>query len=501
MNPYKLQTIDIQKTYPGTAALKNISIGFEGGQVHALIGKNGAGKSTLVKILSGAVSPSSGKILLDGKEIQLESPRDAFQKGIAIVYQELSLIPELTVGENILFGRLPKKQFMGRFIIDWPEVFAKAKSILDELHVDLDVTQKVNQLGVAQQQVIEIAKAYSYNPSVILLDEPTSALAHHEVQSLFELIRKLAKKNVAIIYITHRLQELPDIADKVSVLRDGNLIGTIPINEARPQILVQMMFGQTLPKERPQELQTGQETVMAVNHLYSKNKLFDINLTLHRGEILGIAGMVGSGRTELLRAIMGADSFDGGEIIVHGQSVRTPTPSRMMGLGVGYTPENRKSEGLVQVLSTGDNITLANYPRISRVGVIRKSLEKNMVEKTVANLQIAITNIRQSVSSLSGGNQQKVVVGNWLNTRPKVMLFDEPTRGIDVQAKQQIFQIIWDLSRQGISSIFVSSELEELIEVCHRILILHKGRMVGEVSPEGLPLETLFEYCMEGHAA
>lgn len=497
MATVKLQTIRLRKVYPGTVALDDVSMTFEAGRVSALLGKNGAGKSTLVKILSGAVKPTSGQVLIDGRQARFRSPGEAFNEGIATVYQELSLIPELTVGENILLGRLPKRTGLGGMAIDWRAVYERADAVLQGLKVDLDVKQKAGRLSVAQQQVVEIAKAMSFNPSVLMLDEPTSALAHHEVASLFDLVRKLASQGVAVIYITHRLGELRDIADTVSVLRDGRFAGEVLIEEATPKLIVEMMFGETVPKTRPPELEVRREPVLEVRHLTMKGRLSDISLTLHRGEVLGIAGMLGAGRTELLMSLFGAMRFDEGEILIEGRPIRSPTPARMKRAGIGLTPENRKEQGVVLLLSTLDNACLAALGRISRNGVIWKGLQRKVVGRIVRDLQIILADLEQPVSSLSGGNQQKVVVGNWLNTEPRIMLFDEPTRGIDVQAKQQVFQIIWELSRQGIGSIFVSSELEELLEVCHRIVIMRKGRLVGEVDTEGLQFERLFAMCME----
>ncbi|MCY3023406.1 MAG: sugar ABC transporter ATP-binding protein [Planctomycetota bacterium] len=492
----QLQTENIRKEYPGTVALDNVSVSFDGGKVHALIGKNGAGKSTLVKIFAGAVQPTSGRILVDGQPVVLRSPRDAFAQGIATVYQEMSLVPGLSVAENILLGRLPHKKVLGASVIDWPAVFARARAVLDGMQVSLDVRRQVGDLGMAQQQIVEIAKAMSFNPSVIMFDEPTSALAQHETQTLFGLIRTLAAKGVVIVYITHRLQELPLIADTVTVVRDGRYIGTAAMAQATPQTIVQMMFGEVVQKERPADLKAGTEPVLQVRGLGQKGKFHDVNFTLYRGEVLGIAGMLGSGRTELLRALFGAEAFDAGEIVIGGRSVRTVTPSLMKDLGVAFTPENRKEQALVQILSTRANLCLASLDRISTLGFTTRRRERSVVNRLVARLSVRMPDTEQPVSSLSGGNQQKVVVGKWLNTEPRVILFDEPTRGIDVQAKQQIFQIMWDLSRQGISSLFVSSELEELLEVCHRILIMKKGTLRGEVQPGTLSVDELFVRCM-----
>ena len=497
MKTYKLDIEHVRKEYPGTVALKDFSARYEGGKVHALIGKNGAGKSTLVKILAGAKQPSSGTIRVDGEVVELHSPGDAFEKGIAMVYQELSLIPGLTVAENILLGHLPKKSGFGGTMIDWPTVFARAQAVLDSMRVELPLRSMVSDLSVGKQQVVEIAKAMSFQPSVLILDEPTSALARHETDSLFALIKRLKAQGVAVIYISHRLQELEEIADTVTVLRDGEYIGMVDIQEATPQKIVGMMFGKVEQKMRPADLIAGNSPVMEVRHLSRKPHFEDISLTLYEGEVLGIAGMLGAGRSELLRSIFGADPYDQGEIICAGRVVSKASPIVMKELGFALTPENRKEEGLVQNLSTRANLCMASMNRISLHGVITKNLEKSSVTKQVGDLQIKVTDIESPVSALSGGNQQKVVIGNWLNTNPRIMFFDEPTRGIDVQAKQQIFQIMWDQSRKGISSIFVSTELEELLEVCHRILIMKHGTLVAEIAPENASLEELYSLCME----
>lgn len=496
-----LEVLNIRKEFPGTVALDDISIRFDDGEVHALLGKNGAGKSTLIKILAGAQEPTAGRIMVDGKEVTLRSPTEAFGKGIATVYQELSLVPGLSVAENILLGRLPRRSLFGVSAIDWTATYARAEQVLRGMDVQMDVRVPVSSLGVAQQQVVEIAKAMSFNPRALMLDEPTSALAHHETEMLFRLVKQLAAKGVAVIYITHRLQELRQIADRVSVLRDGKFIGTIAMKDATPQDIVQMMFGEVIQKERPSDLKAGTEPVLEVRNLTQHGQFQDVSFTLYRGEVLGIAGMLGSGRTELLKAIFGAEPFDSGEVVVGGQTVRAATPGRMKKLGLAFTPENRKEEGLVQGLSTRANMCMASMDQIACLKFITRGREARVAEKYIDQLQIKVSNVELLVSSLSGGNQQKVVVGNWLNTEPKVILFDEPTRGIDVQAKQQIFQVMWDLSRSGISSVFVSSELEELVEVCHRIVIMRKGTITGEIMPEATTPDELFVRCMGEEAA
>lgn len=493
--PGSLETVGITKQYPATLALDAVSVRFEGGKVNALLGKNGAGKSTLVKILAGATQPTSGKVLVNGEEVELHSAQDAFSHGIATVYQELSLIPDLTIGENILLGRLPHRA--GGLLIDWATTFKRAAQVLQGMGVDFDVRKKVSTLGVAQQQVVEIAKAMSFGPTVLMLDEPTSALAHHETESLFKLIRQLAAKGVAIIHITHRLQELQRIADTVTVIRDGKLIGSEPMANCTPQSIVRMMFGEVERKHRPADLKPTNEPVMEVKNLRRAGKFHDVNLTLNKGEVLGIAGMLGSGRTELLRALFGADPVDGGEVIFAGRTVGHASPGKMKRLGLAFTPEERKEQALVQILSSRVNASMASLDRLSVAGVMNSAREKAAVEGMVQRLAIKLPDMDEPVSTLSGGNQQKIVVGKWLNIKPKVILFDEPTRGIDVQAKQHIFQIMWDLSREGISSIFVSSELEELVEVCHRIVVMKHGTITETIDPEQTDAEQLFVRCME----
>jgi ribose transport system ATP-binding protein len=330
-----------------------------------------------------------------------------------------------------------------------------------------------------------------------MLDEPTSSLANDETDCLFRLIRSLSNKGVAIIYISHRLQELKRIAHKVSALRDGELVGTIPIDEADSATVAHMMFGEVVPRHRPENLSAGEGTVLELRQINRAGKLNDVSLSLKRGEILGIAGLVGAGRTELLRTICGADPMDSGEIVVEGRVITRPTPGRMKRLGVGLTPENRKEEGLVLNLSTRENICLASLWRMSWRGVIWNARQTPTVKRNIEELHIRVPDVEAPVATLSGGNQQKVVVGKWLNTSPRVLLLDEPTRGIDIQAKQQIFQLIWDLSQKGISTIFVSSELEELVDVCHRILVIREGRIIGEVSPDSVTPQKLFEYCAD----
>lgn len=487
-----LRAENITKRYSGTVALNKVSVEFESGKVHAFIGKNGSGKSTLVKIFAGATEATEGAFYLDEEMMKLQSPQEALSRGIATVYQELSLIPGLTVAENILMGRMPMR---GKFI-DWKKGYEKAAEILKELQIDVSPKEKVANLSLWQCQMVEIAKAMSYDPKVLMLDEPTSSLANHEIELLFQMIRKLKEKDVIIIYISHKLQELWQIADTCTVLRDGEFIGKVQMEGLAKEELVKMMFGNVEIKTRPKDLKVGEKAVLEIEGLTRKGVFEDVSFKVYENEIVGIAGMLGAGRTELLRSIFGADPFDSGKIVFYGEEIKNPDPVKMRNAGFALTPENRKSEGLVQIMSVYGNLCVASIDYLGRHKFIQRKKEKEYVQRQIKDLEIKVPDPMLPVMSLSGGNQQKVVVGNWLNTEPKIMFFDEPSRGIDVNAKQQIFQIIWEQSKKGISSIMVSSELEELLEVCHRILIMREGRIVDEVLPENVTIEELYALSM-----
>lgn len=487
-----LRAEHVTKVYPGTRALDDVSVSFDSGKVHAFIGKNGSGKSTLVKVFSGAIEPTEGCFYLDDQKVVLSGPQEAIDKGIATVYQELSLIPGLTVAENILMGQLPMK---GKFI-DWKSAYQKAEELLNDLQVKISPKELVSNLSLWQCQMVEIIKAMSVNPKVLMLDEPTSSLANNEIEMLFEMIRRLKKKDVIIIYISHRLQELWQIADTCTVLRDGKLIGkTIMADTTRKQ-LVKMMFGDVVIKIRPEDLTVGTHNILKVKNLTRYGVFEDVSFEVRENEIVGIAGMLGAGRTELLRSIFGADSFDSGSIVFYDEEIKNPNPVKMRNKGFAMTPEDRKKEGLIQIMSVAGNLCVASIDYLGKHKFIQRKKEQSYVKRQIDELEIKVPSVDLPVASLSGGNQQKVVVGNWLNTDPKIMFFDEPSRGIDVNAKQQIFQIIWEQSRKGISSLMVSSELEELLEVCHRILIMKEGKIVGEVYPEDVSVEELYALCM-----
>lgn len=487
-----LRAEHVTKVYPGVVALDDVSVEFESGKVHAFIGKNGSGKSTLVKVFAGAIKPTKGCFYLDKEKMSPDSPEAAMKAGIATVYQELSLIPGLTVAENILMGRLPMR---GK-VIDWKRTYQDAQKILDDLQIHISPRAIIAELSLWQCQMVEIAKAMSFAPKVLMLDEPTSSLANHEIELLFQMIRDLKKKDVIIIYISHRLQELWQIADTCTVLRDGKLVGKANMQETSHKQLVKMMFGDVEIKTRPEDLIVTDKPVLEIENLTRNGVFRDISFTVYEKEIVGIAGMLGSGRSELLKSIFGADPVDSGSIRFNGKGIEKPNPVKMRNHGFAMIPEDRKREGLIEIMSISGNLCVASIDYLGKHKFIQRKKEKEYVKKQIEELQIKVADPQMPVISLSGGNQQKVLVGNWLNTNPKIMFFDEPSRGIDVNAKQQIFQIIWEQSKKGISSIMVSSELEELLEVCHRILIMQEGCITGEVKPEDVTVEELYALCM-----
>lgn len=489
-----LSAKNICKQFPGTLALDNVSVSFPAGEVHAVLGKNGSGKSTLMKIFSGFHKATSGEIYLNDQKLDYNSTEQALANGIITVYQELSVIKDLTVAENLLIGK-GKMPMKNKVRIDWNEVRRKAKETLDHLGVDIDINAYVRELTIGQQQLVEIAKAMLANPRVLILDEPTSALSDTECEKLFAVVRDLKKKGLIILFISHRLQEIFEIADTVTVLRDGILVGTERVERLDAGKLVQMMFG-NVEHQAKTESYVREEIVLEARRICNA-KLKNVSFKLKKGEILGIGGMLGAGRTELLRAVYGLDKIDTGEIYLYGRQIDKVTPGRMRKERCGFTSENRKEEGLCLGLSIGDNLVLANLKEISPKGKLSRIKEKEYIDRQIEGLSIKISDSDDPVSSLSGGNQQKVVIGNWLNTEPQILLMDEPSRGIDVNAKEQIFRVMYREAARGVGIIMVSSELEELLEVCDRILIMHDGRITGEASTKELTVESIYSLCMQ----
>ena len=491
-----LEMSNIDKTYPGVKALQGVSLQVNAGEVHALVGENGAGKSTLMKILAGAQKRDSGDISLYGKKVQIDTPQQAMDLGISIIYQEFNLVPYLNAAENIFLGREPQAGLPG--FINFARMYKEAQEVIDSLGVALDVRTPVNRLSIAQQQMVEIAKATSRKSKIIVMDEPSATLTDHELKSLFSLIRKLKQEGVSIIYISHRMEEIFDICDRVTIMRDGRWIATEDIkNLDRPQI-IHLMVGRELTQMIPKDPATIGEPALTVKNVNRKGVLHDISLTVHKGEVLGIAGLVGSGRTELARVIFGADPLDSGTIELFGKAELIRSPQEAIRHGIGLVTEDRKAQGLVLGMAVRENITLANLPAVSVMQFIQSSKEREVSEKLVTSLTVKTPSIEQAVKNLSGGNQQKVVLAKWLFTNSKILIFDEPTRGIDVGAKTEIYQLMNALAKEGTAIIMISSELPEVLGMSDRILVMHEGRLAGELSREEATQEKIMTLATGG---
>lgn len=478
--PPALEMRRITKTYPGVRALSDVDFEARSGEVHALVGENGAGKSTLIKILAGAQPKDSGEIYIDGRPVHIDTPQQAMDLGISVIYQEFNLVPYLNVAENIFLGREPRAALPG--FVDFGTMYREAQKIIDRLGVRLNVHTPVYRLSVAQQQMVEIGKATSRKSRIIVMDEPSATLTEHELQNLFSLIRQLRAEGVAIIYISHRLEEIFQVCDRVTVLRDGHRIATADIGSITREEIIRWMVGRELQQMILKETAEVREPALVVRRLRRRGVLHDIDLTARRGEVLGIAGLVGAGRTELARAIFGADPIDGGEIELFGKLVRIRSPEDAIRHGIGLVTEDRKAQGLVLGMAVRENVTLANLPAVSAFGFIQIGREREVARKYVEDLAVKTPTIEQTVQNLSGGNQQKVVLAKWLFTNSKVLIFDEPTRGIDVGAKTEIYQLMNALARRGVAIIMISSELPEVLGMSDRILVMHEGRIAGEFS-------------------
>lgn len=469
---------NITKTYPGVIALNNVSVDFAKGKVHALMGENGAGKSTLMKILSGVINPDSGYFLFNGQQYTKITPIQAQEIGIQIVHQELNQISSLTVTENI---------FMGSFIcngitVNFDEMRKMTQKYFDEYEISgISPDAIVEDLTIAQMQLVEIVKAISRNVEVLILDEPTSPLTTFETEILFRIIENLKHKGVTIIYISHRMSEIYRIADEITILRDGCKIATHNISEITRADIIRMMVGRDLTETYPERKVTPGEVVLEACDVCG-NGMKHLNLKLRRGEILGLAGLVGAGRTEFVRLIYGADKMESGKLLLNGREITIKSPTNAVDRGIGLLPEDRKHEGVILELSIKENIVLPVLKSISKFLVINQRKEKRIVEEHVNSLKIKTPSSAQLVRNLSGGNQQKVVVSKWLASNAQVLIFDEPTRGIDVGAKQEIYQLMNQLTERGISIIMISSEMEELMGMSDRIITLREGNIVGELS-------------------
>lgn len=471
----------IDKSFPGVDALKKCRFELKAGEVHALVGENGAGKSTLMKVVAGVYSKDAGRIFYKGKEVNIPNPRAAQRLGISMVHQELNLMSHLTAAQNIFIGREPVRG--ARIILDENTLNDKAQEIFDMLHMKLNPRTKVANMSVAKQQMVEIAKALSFYSDVLILDEPTAALAQVEIVELFRIIRQLRDKGVGIIYISHRLEELKQISDRITVMRDGLYVDTVPTQGVDIDQIIKMMVGRVIYESSPEIPENpSQEVVLEVKNLNRGNEIKNVSFSLKRGEILGFAGLVGAGRTEVARAVFGADSFDSGEIIVKGKKVKIKSPSDAVSHDIGYLSEDRKQYGLCLGLDVETNISLVIISKLTGfLGWIKNIKVLEIVKRIVDKLSIKTPSLNQKVKNLSGGNQQKLVVGKWLAKDTGILLFDEPTRGIDVGAKSEIYHLLNNLAHQGKSIIMISSELPEILRMSHRVVVMCEGRITGEL--------------------
>lgn len=493
MDDLLVQLVEISKTFPGVKALDHVSLDLRPGEVHALIGENGSGKSTLMKILSGVYIKDEGKVIVNGKEMNFQKPRDAQDAGIAIIHQELNLCRHLTVAENIFLGR----EFQNGIFLDKKHQIEEAQKILDRLEVNLDPNSRVSELTVSKQQMVEIAKAISANANVVIMDEPTSALTIKEIDDLFSIIKVLRKQGKGIIYITHRLEELNAITDRITIIRDGQHIITTDFKNLSADDIIRYMVGRELKEKFPRIQMPVGKTIFEVKNLSAGKAVKDVSFTVREGEILGIAGLMGAGRTETVRAIFGADKKDSGQLILNGKEIVINKPQEAIETGVFCVPEDRKRDGLCISMSVYQNATLPNMEKVTHRGIVDTKKEIMIAENMVKQLTIHTPSVFQIVKNLSGGNQQKIVVGKWLVKPAHVILFDEPTRGIDVGAKVDIYNLMNQLKEQGIGVVFVSSELPEILGMADRIVVMCEGRVTAELGADEANQEIIMQYATQ----
>lgn len=479
----------IRKSYYGVEVLHSVDFSLQEGTVHALMGENGAGKSTLVKVIAGVHKCDSGTIKINGETVEIDSPSKAQELGVAMIHQELSAVSEMSVAENIFLGREPKR--LG--FLDYNQLYKKTRELLDALHISINPRAKMKSLRVADQQMVEIAKAMSMNARIVIMDEPTSAITDHEVDSLFEMIENMKKRGTGIIYISHKMDEIFRVADEISVLRDGTNVNTWNVKDVDNDTLILSMVGRELKAQFPKVDVPIGETVLEVKELTRTDEYENISFELHKGEILGFVGLVGSGRTELMHSIFGMSRPDSGSILLNGKEVRFKHPREAIANGMAYVTEDRKGEGLVLPMSVHHNTTLSSILKFIKSGLIQRRKEGVAVDEQIKSLGVKVSSPLQPVKSLSGGNQQKVVLAKWMITEPNIIIFDEPTRGIDVGAKAEIYKIMCEYVAQGNAIIMVSSEMPEAMGMCDRIIVLSNHKTSGEIERSEFSQESIVQ--------
>ncbi|WP_057002985.1 sugar ABC transporter ATP-binding protein [Agrilactobacillus composti] len=487
-----LEMKDISKTFGPVQALKDVSFNLRKGEVHALMGENGAGKSTLMKVLTGEYSKTSGTVIYDGQEVEYKNPKESMDAGISIVHQELNMINHLSVSENVFIGR----ESMNGPMINDDQMIKETQKLFDRLHLDINPRVKVGSLSVGQMQMVEIAKAISMNAKVVVFDEPTAALTDNEIIELFKIINDLKQQDIGIVYISHRMDEIKRITDRVTVMRDGQYVGTIDTATSTKDEIINMMVGRTIfetPKSKS-NVPEGAETVLEIKNLNSGKRVINLNFDLKKGEILGVAGLMGAGRTDMARIIFGADPMDSGEIYIRGKKVKINSPKDAVKNGIGYLSEDRKQFGVIVDMSIANNIVMTDLAKFIKAGLIHDKEIETESSKFVKSLSIKTPSVAQLVRNLSGGNQQKVVIAKWLEQNSDILIFDEPTRGIDVGAKSEIYELMTSLVNMGKSIIMISSELTEILRMSDRVMVMCEGRKTGELDIADATQEKILYY-------
>ena len=492
---YRVELVNITKSFRGVHALKDVTFSVAPGEIHALVGENGAGKSTLMKILSGAYQRDSGTVLIDGERVVIRNPHEGRERGIGIIYQEFTLAKDLTVAESLFLGSLGNRAG----VINWPDMYRRADELIASVGFTIDSRAKVRDLTVAYQQMVEITKAFSAQIKILVLDEPTAVLAPQEADQLFSVMKHLKEQGLSLIHITHRLEEVFEIADRITVLKDGEVVGTVQTGDVTKDDIIQMMIGRKLSTMYPpRKVSIGKE-VLTVKGLAATNNVTGVSFSVHEGEVLGLAGLVGSGRTDVVRAIFGADRLEAGTIELHGKTISIKAASTAVKAGIGLVPEDRKQQGVILPMSIRANTTLPSLSKVTGLfGIFKSKLERSIVSDLISKLSIKTTGMNAEVADLSGGNQQKVALAKWLSRECDVLILDEPTRGVDVGAKVEIYHVINHLAAQGIAIIMISSEMMEVIGMSDRVMVMSRGKVAGFLESDDITEENILRLSI-GH--